>query len=97
MTSQRIVPIVLVLLLLALQAQLWIGRGSLPNVRELQTRIEAQRAKNQQAQLRNDRLQAEVNDLREGLDMVEEAARSKLGMVKPHEIFVQLAPPPPGR
>ncbi|GBU15776.1 hypothetical protein AwPolaro_11540 [Polaromonas sp.] len=48
--------------------------------------------KNTQAQLNNDQLLAEVKDLQEGLDIVEEKARRELGMVKPNEIFVQITP-----
>ena len=46
---------------------------------------------NQEAKLRNEQLGNEVRDLQEGLDMVEELARQDLGMVKPNEIFVQIA------
>ncbi|MEO7953887.1 MAG: septum formation initiator family protein, partial [Polaromonas sp.] len=73
-------------------AQLWMGRGSVPSVREMQQRLDEQTAKNAQAQLNNDQLAAEVKDLQEGLEMVEEKARSELGMVKPNEIFVQITP-----
>lgn len=56
----------------------------------MQQRLDAQRAKNAQGQAINDQLEAEVRDLKEGLEMVEEKARSELGMVKPNEIFVQI-------
>lgn len=59
-------------------------------VREMQQRLDEQLAKNAQAQAGNDQLAAEVKDLQEGLEMVEEKARSELGMVKPNEIFVQI-------
>ena len=72
-------------------AQLWFGRGSIPSVAKMTDELAAQKQKNTQAQLANDRLAAEVRDLKEGLDMVEEKARSELGMVKPNEIFVQVA------
>ena len=88
--NTKVVPVVLLALLGVLQAQLWLGRGSLPNVAKLQSRLDAQNAKNAQAQQANDRLMSEVRDLKEGLDMVEEKARSELGMVKPNEIFVQV-------
>lgn len=88
--GNRIVPAILVLLLVLFHAQLWMGRGSVPSVREMQQRLDEQLAKNAQAQLRNDQLAAEVKDLQEGLEMVEEKARSELGMVKPNEIFVQI-------
>ena len=90
--GNRIVPAILVLLLALFHAQLWMGRGSVPSVREMQQRLDVQIAKNAQAQLSNDQLAAEVKDLQEGLDMVEEKARSELGMVKPNEIFVQITP-----
>lgn len=90
--GSRIVPAILVLLLGLFHAQLWMGRGSVSSVREMQQRLDEQIAKNTQAQLDNDQLAAEVKDLQEGLDMVEEKARSELGMVKPNEIFVQITP-----
>lgn len=60
-------------------------------MREMQQRLDEQLAKNAQAQVSNEQLAAEVRDLREGLEMVEEKARMELGMVKPNEIFVQIA------
>jgi len=86
----RIVPIVLALLLLILQWQLWTGRGSVPEVTELENKLSAQKEGNARAALANDRLASEVNDLKEGLEMVEERARQELGMVKPDEVFVQI-------
>lgn len=74
------------------QAQLWRGRGSLPNVQEMQRNLDDQLTKNINAKAANDQLAAEVGDLKEGLEMVEEKARSELGMVKPNEIFVQITP-----
>ncbi|MFZ5566233.1 MAG: septum formation initiator family protein [Pseudomonadota bacterium] len=87
----RIVPAVLITLLVVLHAQLWFGRGSVPKVASLATELDLQRQKNAQDQQANDRLAAEVQDLKEGLDMVEEKARLELGMVKPNEIYVQIA------
>jgi cell division protein FtsB len=88
--GNRFVPALLIALLAAVHAQLWFGRGSLPNVSQLQQKLDAQRTSNTQAQLVNDRLTSEVRDLKEGLDMVEEKARLELGMVKPNEIYVQI-------
>lgn len=88
--SARAVSALLIALLVILQAQLWTGRGSVPNIREMQQRLTSQQAKNMQSQARNDQLAAEVRDLKEGLEMVEEKARSELGMVKPNEIFIQV-------
>lgn len=86
----RIVPIVLALLLLILQWQLWSGRGSVPEVSRLEDKLSVQKESNARAALANDRLGSEVNDLKEGLEMVEERARQELGMVKPDEVFVQI-------
>ena len=88
--SPRVIPVILIALLLAFHAQLWMGRGSVPNVRDMQQRLTDQQAKNVKSQANNDQLAAEVRDLKEGLEMVEEKARSELGMVKPNEIFVQV-------
>lgn len=81
----------LLALLVSFQAQLWLGRGSLPNVQNMQQKLDEQRQQNQQLQTQNERLGAEVGDLKEGLEIVEEKARTELGMVKPNEIFVQIA------
>jgi cell division protein FtsB len=89
--GNRIVPAVLILLLVVVHAQLWFGRGSIGAVSTLQQKLDAQRAANVQAQQANDRLANEVRDLKEGLEMVEEKARSELGMVKPNEIFVNVS------
>lgn len=89
--GNRIVPAILLALLGLFQAQLWVGRGNIPTVRDMQQRLDEQLAKNMQAQARNDELAAEVKDLQEGLQIVEEKARSELGMVKPNEIFVQVS------
>jgi cell division protein FtsB len=89
--GKRLLPVVLIVLLLVMQAQLWFGRGSLTHVSELRAELERQKASNDDARRKIDQLSAEVNDLKEGLNMVEERARSELGMVKPHEILVQLA------
>ena len=74
-----------------LHAQLWFGRGSVRSVANMTDQLNVQTQKNQQAQLVNSRLAAEVRDLKEGLDMVEEKARLELGMIKTNEIYVQFA------
>jgi cell division protein FtsB len=89
--GKRFVTGLLLTLLLVLQAQIWFGRGSVPNVRQMQVKLDEMSRQNQQAQAENERLASEVRDLKEGLDMVEEKARSELGMVKPNEIFVQFS------
>jgi len=87
----RLVPLLLFALLAIVQAQLWFGPGSLPNVRELRQELAQQKQANEEARRRMEQLSAEVNDLKEGLNMVEDRARQELGMVKANEIFVQIA------
>jgi len=88
--GKRLLPL-LIALLVIFQAQLWLGRGSIPNVRQMEQQLSEQLERNQQAKARNAQLEAEVRDLKEGLEIVEEKARTELGMVKPNEIFVQIS------
>lgn len=89
--GNRVVPAALIALLVILHGQLWFGRGSVPNVSLLVRQLDEQHANNAIAARHNERLAAEISDLREGLEIVEEKARSELGMVKANEIFVQIA------
>ena len=89
--GNRFLPVILAIVLVVLQAQLWLGRGGIPTVAELERKVQEQRQANDKARLVNEQLSAEINDLKEGLNMVEERARSELGMVKPNEIYVQIA------
>jgi len=88
--GNRLVLAALTALLVILHAQLWFGRGSLPAVARMTQQLDAQKLGNQSARQANERLEAEVRDLKEGLEMVEEKARQELGMVKPNEIYVQI-------
>ncbi|MFN9709132.1 MAG: septum formation initiator family protein [Burkholderiales bacterium] len=90
----RIVTISLVLLLAMVHSELWLGKGGVPRVMELRSRLNLQRTINDADRERNAQLGAEVRDLKDGLEMVEEQARFDLGMVKPHEILVQLIKAP---
>ena len=87
----RIIPLALIALLVILHGQLWYGRGSLPNVSSLAQELEAKKARNERERQGNERLEAEVRDLQEGMDIVDEKARFELGMVRPNEIMVQIA------
>ena len=91
----RLVTLGLLLLLVLVQLELWFGRGSIPHVMSLQSQVDAQKAANERARLGIEQLGAEVIDLKEGLEMVEEKARGELGMVKPDEILIQVAPARP--
>jgi len=73
-----------------IQAQLWLGKGSLPRGVQLRAELARVEAANEEARARNGQLEAELRDLREGLEMVEEKARFELGMIKPDEIYVQV-------
>lgn len=85
----RVVPVVLLALTALVHAELWFGRSGVPRVVELQGQVAEQQARNEQARERNARLFAEVRDLQEGLEIIEEKARAELGMVRPNEILVQ--------
>jgi cell division protein FtsB len=87
--SERAIPALLLALLVILHAQLWLGRGSVSHVNQLQTKLQALQASNKAAAQANEQLAAEVRDLKEGLEMIETIARSELGMIKPNEILVQ--------
>lgn len=89
----RFLALVLVLLIAAIQSPLWFGKGGWSRVWELGSQIEAQRETNIKLAVRNAALDAEVKDLKQGYDAIEERARSELGMVKPDEIFFQLLQP----
>jgi cell division protein FtsB len=89
--GKRLVPAILIALLLIVQAQLWFGRGSVRSVAAMQHKLDAQKAANAKSQQANEQLASEVRDLKEGLETVEEKARTDLGMVKPNEIYVQIA------
>ena len=84
----------LVALLAVVHGDLWFGKGNLPYVMSLSKQLDAQRSANDAARARNARVAAEVADLKEGLEMVEEKARAELGMVRPDEILVHVTPAP---
>jgi cell division protein FtsB len=88
----RSLLVILLLLLLALQVKLWFGEGGYNDVKRLAVRVEEQARENEVLAQRNRELQAEVEDLRQGLHAVEERARSELGMVKENEEFYQVVP-----
>ena len=88
--ENRFWPAVLIVMLLILQGQIWLGKGGVPTVIELENKIKAQNELNAKAHRINGQLNSEVNDLKEGLNAIEERARHELGMVKANEIFVQI-------
>ena len=91
MTIRPLIPLALVLLLILLQYSIWTGRGSVGQVAELEKNLVTLRAQNQQTEADIARLRSEIQDLQEGVSIVEEKARYEMGLVKPNEIFVQIA------
>jgi cell division protein FtsB len=83
----RIVTLVLVLLIGAVHGELWFGSSGVPHTMGLRAELQAQQQRNTDARDHNARLAAEVEDLKE---MVEERARSELGMLRPDELLVQV-------
>ncbi len=90
----RRVTLILVALLVLIQYPLWLGKGGWLKVWDLNRQVEAQKAANEQFRERNAVLDAEVRDLKQGTEAIEERARSELGMVKPNEIFFQVSANP---
>ena len=86
----RIIAIILGLLFLVLQYDLWIGEGSLATVWRLQKEITTQKIENKKISKRNESLVAEVNDLKKGDAAIEERARNELGMIKKGETYIQV-------
>jgi cell division protein FtsB len=91
----RFTTLALLALLAVIHAELWFGKGGVPRAVALRAEVKTQQAANAEAQARNEQLAAEVRDLQEGLEMVEEKARYELSMVKPDEIYVHLSAHPP--
>jgi len=89
----RWVALALFVLFVALQVHLWAGRGGLRELWRLEQRVEDQKAANAKLKARNDRLSAEVEDLKHGEEAVEERARAELGLIKPGETFYQVVEP----
>jgi cell division protein FtsB len=83
---------ILLVVLVALQLKMWFGEGGYRDVQRLAQRVEEQARENDQLEQRNRELQAEVEDLRQGLEAIEERARSELGLIKENEEFYQVVP-----
>lgn len=79
-------------LLLVLQYRLWVGDGGIPEVLKLQDEVSTVKQYKSQLEERNRELDAEVSDLKQGLDAIEERARSELGMIGKDETFYQIVP-----
>ena len=86
----KVLTLTLAALIVLIQYPLWLGKGSWFRVWEVDQQIRAQRQTNRQLQARNTALEAEVRDLKVGLEAIEERARSELGMIRQDEIFFQV-------
>lgn len=104
----RWLTLVLVALLVLLQYPLWLGKGGWLKVWDYDRQLTQQKEANRKLEVRNGGLDAEVRDLKQGYEAIEERARFELGMIKQDEVFVQIpdrantakdanAPPPPPR
>jgi cell division protein FtsB len=88
----KIVGAILVSLIVLIQYPLWLGKGGWLTAWRLENKLEGEKAKSARLETRNAALAAEVRDLKQGTEAIEERARYELGMVRPDEVFFQIAP-----
>ena len=86
----RWLSVVLVAVLVLLQYPLWLGKGGWLRVWDVDRQLQEQKEANKKLEIRNAGLDAEVRDLKQGYDAIEERARFELGMIKQDEVFVQI-------
>ncbi len=88
----RLLKLIFIVTLIALQYRLWFGKNSLPDYWHLQSDVQRQAETNTRLQQRNQLIAADISDLREGEEALEERARNELGLIKQHETFFRLVP-----
>jgi cell division protein FtsB len=88
----KILGAILIGLIVLIQYPLWLGKGGWLTAWRLENKLDTEKAKNAKLEVRNAALAAEVRDLKQGTEAIEERARSELGMVRPDEIFFQFVP-----
>ena len=86
----RWLSIALIALIGLLQYPMWIGKGGWLRVWDVDHQLQEQRDSNKKLEVRNGGLDAEVRDLKQGYDAIEERARYELGMIRQDEVFVQI-------
>jgi cell division protein FtsB len=91
----RVLGAILVALMVLIQYPLWLGKGGWLRAWDVERQVDAQKARNRQLETRNAALAAEVKDLQQGTEAIEERARHELGMLRPDEIFFQYVPGKP--
>ena len=88
----RVFTVILLILLMLLQYRLWFGKNSVPDYLVLKENVVRQQSANEKLQQRNKLLFADTDDLKLGLEAIEERARNELGMIKDNETFFRLIP-----
>jgi cell division protein FtsB len=88
----RVFTVILLILLILLQYRLWFGKNSVPDYLVLIENVVRQQSANEKLQQRNKLLFADTDDLKLGLEAIEERARNELGMIKDNETFFRLIP-----
>ena len=88
----KILGAVLVALIVLIQYPLWFGKGGWLRAAQIESDLQSQRGKNRELEARNAALAAEVRDLKQGTEAVEERARYELGMIRGDEVFYQVVP-----
>jgi cell division protein FtsB len=91
----KILAAILGALILLIQYPLWLGKGGWLRAWEMGRQVEIQKSKNRQLETRNAALAAEVRDLKQGTEAIEERARYELGMIRGDEVFFQIVPGKP--
>lgn len=93
----RILTLLLIVLLGLLQYRLWLGEHSIADYLKLQEELRSQRLSNAELEKRNRLLRADVSDLQNGLEAIEERARNELGLIRQDEVFFRLFSQTAGR
>ena len=88
----KIVAVILGALIILIQYPLWLGKGGWLTAWRMENKLDAEKDKTAQLERRNASLAAEVRDLKQGTEAIEERARYELGMVRPDEVFFQYVP-----
>ena len=91
----KVLAVILGALILLIQYPLWLGKGGWLRAWEMDRQVEIQKSKKRQLETRNAALAAEVRDLKQGTEAIEERARYELGMIRPDEVFFQIVPGKP--
>ncbi|AIF97733.1 cell division protein FtsB [Alteromonas australica] len=92
MWQDKWIPVVLLVLLGLLQYRLWFGKNSIPDYLNREQEVQAQAEQNANLAQRNALLEADINDLKIGLEAIEERARNELGLIKRGETFYRILP-----